>query len=99
MRMKVHGGTARGEGNLCTTCSHSTITRGQKLDDEIVDCRVFGLGHRRVTFRVTSCTAYHDQRLPSLMQLMDDAWVLAAGVEEAARRVRQGKRAAQRGDG
>ena len=60
MRMKIHGGTACGEGNLCTTCSHSIITRGQKLDDEMVDCRVFGLGHRRVTFRVTSCSAYHD---------------------------------------
>ena len=79
MRMKVHGGTACGEGNLCTTCSHSIITRGQKLDDEMVDCRVFGLGHRRVTFRVTSCSAYHDQRLPTLMQLMDEAWVLQPG--------------------
>jgi hypothetical protein len=79
MRLKVHGGTACGEGNLCTTCSHSIITRGQKLDEEIVDCRVFGLGHRRVTFRVTSCTAYHDQHLPSLVELMDEAWVLQPG--------------------
>ena len=45
----------------------------------MVDCRVFGLGHRRVTFRVTSCSAYHDQRLPTLMQLMDEAWVLQPG--------------------
>jgi hypothetical protein len=79
MRIKVHGGTACGEGSLCTTCSHSIITRGQRLDHEIVDCRVFGMGHRRVTFRVTSCTGYHDQRLPSLVQLMDDAWVLQPG--------------------
>ena len=52
MRIKVHGGTACGEGSLCTTCSHAIITRGQRLDDEIV---------------------------PSLTQLMEEAWVLQPG--------------------
>ena len=79
MRIKVHGGTACGEGSLCTTCSHAIITRGQRLDDEIVDCRVIFHGARRVTFRVSSCTAYHDHRLPSLTQLMEEAWVLQPG--------------------
>jgi hypothetical protein len=80
MRFKVHGGTvAHGQSSLCTTCAHSIITRGQKLEDEIVDCRVFGIGHRRVTFKVTSCSAYHDERLPSLVQLMEEAWVFQPG--------------------
>jgi hypothetical protein len=80
MRMKVHGGTVtHGATTLCATCSHSTIIRGCTLDDEIVECRVIGRGHRRITFKVTSCSAYNDARLPSLMQMLDEAWVLRPG--------------------
>lgn len=77
MRIKVHGGTmSHSDETLCSTCSRSTIIRGRKLDEEIVDCHIIGLGHRRITFRVTACSAYSDARLPSMMQLMENAWVL-----------------------
>ena len=77
MYVKVRGGTmSDGANSLCSTCSRSTITRGRSLDEEIVDCQMVGIGHRRITFRVTSCSGYVDARLPSLMQLMENAWVL-----------------------
>jgi len=82
MRVKVHGGTmSHGDETLCSTCSRSTITRGRSLDEEIIDCHIIGLGHRRITFRVTSCSAYNDARLPSMLQLMENAWVLRAGTK------------------
>lgn len=80
MMFKVYGGTmTHSEEPLCTTCSHSSIIRGRTLNEEIVDCRVFGLGRRRITFRVTSCSDYNDVRLPSMMQLMENAWILRRG--------------------
>lgn len=80
MRIKIQGGTTTdGDETKCATCTHSTIIRGRKMDEEIVDCHLIGLRHRRITFRVTSCSEYVDSRLPSIMQLMENAWVLRPG--------------------
>jgi hypothetical protein len=80
MKLKVYGGTPReGEDTLCATCSHSRIIRGRSMDEEIIECRILGYGHRRITFRVTSCSDYNDSRLPSIMELMENAWVLRRG--------------------
>lgn len=80
MRIKIHGGTTTdGDETKCSTCTHSTIIRGRSLDEEIVDCHLLGGGLRRITFRVTSCSDYVDSRLPSLMQLMENAFVLRRG--------------------
>ena len=79
MRLKVYRGTTSDSGEpLCTTCSHSTVIRGRSLDEEIIDCHVLGR-NRRIPFRVTSCSDYNDARLPSMMQLMENAWVLSRG--------------------
>ena len=80
MRVKVYGGTMSDSGEtLCSTCSRSTITRGRSLDEEIIDCHIIGLGSRRITFRVISCSGYNDARLPSMMELLENAWVLRRG--------------------
>lgn len=80
MRLKVYGGTpTNGDETLCASCTHSRIVRGRSLDEEIIDCRIVGYGHRRITFRVTSCSDYTDSRLPSIMELMENAWVLRRG--------------------
>lgn len=83
MHVKVYGGTmSHSDETLCSTCSHSTITRGRSLDEEIIDCHLIGMGQRRITFRVTSCSAYVDARLPTMMQLMENAWVLRRGSKQ-----------------
>lgn len=38
-----------------------------------------GYGVLRITFRVTSCSDYTDSRLPSVMEMMANAWVLRKG--------------------
>lgn len=80
MEFKVHDGTvSNSSGNLCTTCRHSIVTRGQKLDEEIVWCRASHMGTTRVTFRVSSCSAYFDQREPTYLDFVESAWILRPG--------------------
>jgi hypothetical protein len=80
MHLKVYDGTTLSGGSrLCATCRHATIIRGQRLDEEIVQCTGAGLRATRITFKVTACSAYHDDRLPSYMDLFDQAWILEPG--------------------
>jgi hypothetical protein len=80
MRVKVRNGTApNGESSLCNTCRMSTIVRGRTLDEEIVQCHAIATKAARVTFKVTFCTAYSDERLPTYMQMMEEAWILQPG--------------------
>lgn len=80
MRLKVHDGTVtHGDSSLCATCRHSIVTRGRSLDEEIVHCQAVTMGATRITFKVTSCSGYSDEREPTYMQLMEDAWILQPG--------------------
>lgn len=80
MRLKVHNGTvSNGDASLCNTCRHSTIIRGRTLDEEIVQCQALAMRVTQVTFKVTSCSAYSDERLPTYMQMMEEAWILQPG--------------------
>jgi hypothetical protein len=86
MRVKVYGGTPSQSGtSLCESCKHSTITRGRRLEEEIIRCEAQAVGTTRVTFVVTECTAYMDAALPSYPELFEKAWIL---------RPRDGKRPA-----
>jgi hypothetical protein len=77
MHLKVHNGTARSsESSLCNTCRLSTIIRGRTLDEEIVQCRAMSMRPTRVTFKVTFCSAYTDERMPSYFEMMEQAWIL-----------------------
>jgi hypothetical protein len=60
MHIKIRGGTVNhGEASLCSTCRFTTIIRGQRLRDEIVECsRLSDRG--TIPFCVSSCTAYSD---------------------------------------
>lgn len=66
-------------GGLCHTCRHAIVTRGRTLDEELVHCQAVCMGAARVTFKVTSCSAYSDQRQPTYMDFMEDAWILRPG--------------------
>jgi len=80
MRIKVQDGTPiESERSLCTTCRCSTIVRGSTLDEELVLCSALGLRSVQITFKVTSCSDYADQRIPSYMEMMQDAWILRPG--------------------
>ncbi len=86
MRVKIYGGTPSQSGKaLCETCKHSTITRGRRLEEEIIRCEAQSVGTTLVTFVVTECSAYLDAALPSYPELFEKAWIL---------RPRDGKRPA-----
>jgi hypothetical protein len=80
MRIKVQDGTpVSGDSSLCSTCRCSTIVRGRTLDEELVICSAVGLRGVQITFKVTSCSDYADRRVPSYMEMMEDAWILRPG--------------------
>jgi hypothetical protein len=77
MHIKVQGGTVtHGDGSLCVTCGHSTIIRGEKLDERIVECHASVMDGRLIPFRVTSCSSYIDVRQPSYGDMVRIAWIL-----------------------
>jgi hypothetical protein len=85
MHVKVRNGTVSGgESSLCNTCRHSTIIRGSTLDEEIVQCHATPMTTTRIRFKVTSCSAYNDERMPSYLQLMERAWILQPGSKRRA---------------
>jgi hypothetical protein len=78
MLIKVHHGTISDGGrSLCETCRNSTITRGPRLEDELVRCEAQPMTTPvRIRFKVTECSAYVDARLPTYAQLLEQAWIL-----------------------
>lgn len=77
MRLKVHGGTVHhGESSLCNTCCHSKITRGETLNEHIVECRASCMNGLIIPFRVTFCSTYCDSRQPSYHDMVRMAWIL-----------------------
>ena len=80
MRIKIREGTpSHSDASLCTTCRHSRITRGRRLDEELVFCGASHFGTTQITFKVTTCSAYTSQTEPTYFELMQQAWVLQPG--------------------
>ena len=80
MRIKIQDGTPiENDKSLCTTCRCSSIVRGRTLDEELVLCSALGLKSVQITFKVTSCSDYSDRRMPSYIEMMQDAWILRPG--------------------
>jgi hypothetical protein len=77
MHLKVQNGTVRhSDASLCNSCRFSTIIRGQSADEEIVHCQATAMRPTVIRFKVTFCSAYFDARLPSYMQMVEEAWIL-----------------------
>jgi|SRR5262245_8125917 len=77
MRIKVRGGTAdHGKGSLCESCKFSTVIRGIKLADQIVECSQLSYENQRVPFAVASCSHYANQNQAGLREMEEIAWVL-----------------------
>lgn len=77
MRIKVRGGTVdHGQRSLCETCRWSTVIRGAKLGDEIVECSQLSYRNQRVPFPVVSCSRYGNRSQTSLREMEEIAWVL-----------------------
>ena len=84
--MKVYGGTTPQQAeSLCETCRHSRIVRGRRADEELVFCDAAMMRHTvRITFKVTSCSDYTDEREPSYQELFHQAWILRPATKRRA---------------
>jgi hypothetical protein len=85
MLTKVYGGTKTlGREGLCDTCRQSRITRGARIDDEIIVCNAGAMHPTRIPFKVVECTDYIDRREASYMELLDQAWILRPATKRRA---------------
>ena len=77
MRIKVRGGTVdHGQPSLCESCRSSTVIRGAKLGEQIVECFQLSDRNQRVPFLVTSCSRYVNRNQPSVREMEEIAWIL-----------------------
>jgi len=77
VRINVRGGTVdHGQRSLCESCRWSTVIRGPRVGDEVVECNQLSIFNRRVSFPVTSCSDYRGRTPPSLEDMQAMAWVL-----------------------
>jgi hypothetical protein len=77
VRIKVRGGTVdHGQSSLCESCRWSTVIRGTRLGEEIVECSELSYRNRRVPFAVSSCTRYANRNSASVREMEDIAWIL-----------------------
>jgi hypothetical protein len=69
---KVIGGTPRGVESLCSTCRAAHRVIGLNMQT-VTYCAALPRSPR-VTFPVSECSVYDDQRLPSLDAMRQIAW-------------------------
>lgn len=73
--LKIHEGTAKGTDDLCRSCAHASIRRSVE-GHELRICGVNGSFGRWpiLTHRITTCTAFHNTKMPLLHELREIAW-------------------------
>jgi hypothetical protein len=77
VRINIRGGTAdHTQRSLCETCRWSTVIRGKRLGEEIVECYQLSEGNRRIPFAVMTCSDYIDRNRPSLEEMEKIATIL-----------------------
>jgi len=65
-----------GRRSLCESCRWSTVIRGPKLGDEIVECTQLSFISRRVPFPVTSCSDYINRNQANLEEMEEMALLI-----------------------
>ena len=79
MRINVRGGTVdHGRRSLCESCRWSTVIRGPKLGDEIVECTQLSFISRRIPFPVMSCSDYIHRNQADLEEMQETALFIKA---------------------
>ena len=85
MLIKIQRGTPLQEAEaLCDTCRHSRIRRGRRFEEELVFCDALAMNMVQITFKVTSCSDYVDEREPSYQELFEKAWILRPASKQRA---------------
>jgi hypothetical protein len=74
--LKIHGGTPRGDRNLCSTCRQCQRTKGMNSGRETALCFASGSQPRRLSEPMVECSSYSDKRTPDLFSMKEIAWSL-----------------------
>jgi len=77
VEINIRDGTLdQGQQSLCETCRWSTVIRGRRMAEKIVECVQLADGNRRVPFVVATCTDYADRTRLSLREMQEIALIL-----------------------
>lgn len=79
MLIKVVGGTAKDDKNLCLTCQHSKVAEDSK-GEQLIGCSAFGM---MMKTKIVKCTAWVDVSQVSLYDMKQEAWIIRAPTEKA----------------
>ena len=79
MLIKVEGGTARNDENLCDSCQSATIATDSKGAKHI-QCAIFNM---MIHTRIVKCTAWKDHSHLSVWDMKEMAWILGRSSETA----------------
>jgi hypothetical protein len=74
MKLKLVGGTARGDENLCKTCIHAHRRRYAHNNIDVTVCKVFFDSPMPIEGPVAECSDYRDERRTQLGSMKDIAW-------------------------
>ena len=84
IEVKIHQGTARGDADLCASCSHCHHIRD-----------IHGIEQRHCTAsrgihlnqKIAECNLYYNRSLPSLYSMSEIAWEIVSKGERGSRSV------------
>lgn len=72
---KVIGGTPKGGKNLCLTCEHSLVIKGENLEKRIF-CGAMYDAVFTPSFSVVECNRYLEKNAPSESDFEKIAWIV-----------------------
>ena len=79
MLIKIEGGTARNDENLCDTCKQASIATNVS-NEKHIQCSAFGM---RVTTRIVKCTEWKDTNHQSIYDMREQAWIIGRAANKA----------------
>lgn len=83
LKFKIIGGTNKSSEDLCRTCRNCIEMNEERFCGEMYGAS----GPKRIKQKIYTCTSYNDKRLPTKMDLYEQAWILQTNKGRAGRDV------------
>lgn len=74
-KMMKYGDTPSHSDHKCLTCKSSIVVKGQRVDDEIVHCKMLD---KQITFKVSACSRWSGRNELEMWQMEAIAHVLVS---------------------
>src|SRR5262245_19845311 len=72
---KIYGGTPKGNGSMCDSCSYAQVVKGYAESEKITIC-TYTCEPFPILFQVSECTSYVNRNLPAVEEMKQIAWML-----------------------